>query len=125
MTVVIDTSVLIDVLRGLPAAAELLRRERQAGPLWASEMTRLELLAGMRPNEEARTRQLMTSLRWVPVDEDVAELAGKLGRKWLPSHRAIDGADLVIAATALQRNARLETKNVKHFPMFPGLTAPY
>jgi len=36
-----------------------------------------------------------------------------------------DGADLAIAATVLQADARLLTRNVKHFPMFVGLDSPY
>lgn len=125
MPALVDTSVLIDYLRGLPAAADVLERERALAPLHASEITRLELLAGMRPAEEAATRSLLSTLRWHPVDEDVAEQAGALGRQWLPSHRAIDGADLAVAATTIRCQARLLTCNVKHFPMFPDLRAPY
>jgi hypothetical protein len=121
----IDTSVLIDYLRGRPAAAEVLERERRSAPLHASEMTRLEILAGMRRTEEVATRPLFSTIAWHPVDEEVAETAGELGRKWLPSHHTIDGADLAIAATAVLAGARLLTGNVKHFPMFPDLRAPY
>ncbi len=32
---------------------------------------------------------------------------------------------LLIGATALQLSAQLATLNVRHFPMFPGLEAPY
>ncbi|MFT4230201.1 MAG: type II toxin-antitoxin system VapC family toxin [Microbacterium sp.] len=125
MSVLVDTSVLVDVLRGEPAAAELLREARMAGPLHASEVTRLEVLAGMRPREEAATRGLLAVLTWHPLDERVADIAGALGWRWLPSHRGIDSADLAIAATAVVLDARLLTRNVKHFPMFDGLTAPY
>jgi len=48
-----------------------------------------------------------------------------MGRKWLPSHHPIDGADLAIAATAIRCGARLLTRNVRHFPMFADLQAPY
>jgi predicted nucleic acid-binding protein len=125
MTALVDTSVLIDYLRGHPGAAEVLERERAAAPLHASEMTRLEVLAGMRPTEETTTRALLSTLTWHPVDAEIAEEAGELGRTWLPSHRSIDGADLVIAATARRTDARLLTCNVKHFPMFADLSAPY
>lgn len=125
MTALIDTSVLVDYLRGHQRAADLLERERAAAPLHASEMTRLEILAGMRPNEEEGTRSLLLTLVWHPVDSEVAEEAGALGRRWLPSHRAIDGADLAIAATAIRTGARLLTRNVRHFPMFANLRAPY
>jgi predicted nucleic acid-binding protein len=125
VTAVVDTSVLIDYLRGHPGAGELLERERAGSPLHASEITRLEVLAGMRPDEESATRSLLSTFIWHPVDDDIAERAGALGRQWLPSHRSIDGADLAIAATVLQADARLLTRNVKHFPMFVGLEHPY
>jgi predicted nucleic acid-binding protein len=125
MTALVDTSVLIDYLLGHPGAAEVLERERAAAPLHASEMTRLEVLAGMRPTQETTTRALLSTLTWHPVDAEIAEEAGALGRTWLPSHRSIDGADLVIAATARRADARLLTCNVKHFPMFADLSAPY
>lgn len=121
----VDTSVLVDHLRGDQRAAEVLRRERSRGALHASEITRLEVLAGMRAAEEAPTRALLDTLIWHPVDAGVAEEAGALGRRWLPSHGAIDGADLAIAATAVLTGTRLMTRNVRHFPMFPGLRPPY
>jgi predicted nucleic acid-binding protein len=125
MTVVVDTSVLIDVLRGEPAAAQVLVESREDGPLHASEVVRLEVLAGMRGAEEPATRALLAAFTWHPLDERIAEVAGELGRRWLPSDRGIDSADLAIASTAIVMDARLLTKNVKHFPMFDGLTAPY
>ena len=125
MTALVDTSVLIDYLRGHEQAAAVLEGERAAGPLQASEITRLEVLAGMRPDEEAATRSLLSALIWHAVDADVAEAAGALGRRWLPSHHSIDGADLAIAATAVSTRSRLLTCNVRHFPMFPDLRAPY
>ena len=78
-----------------------------------------------RLREEQQTRSLLATLRWHPVDADVAEKAGELGRAWLPSHGAIDGADLAIAATALLLNARLLTLNVRRFPMLPDLRPAY
>lgn len=125
MTVVVDTSILIDVLRGAPQAAAVLRRAREAGPLDASEVTRLEVLAGMRAREEDATRALLGAFTWHPLDERLAEIAGELGRRWLPGNRGIDSADLAVAATAVALDARLFTRNVKHFPMFSGLSAPY
>jgi predicted nucleic acid-binding protein len=125
VTVLVDTSVLIDYLRGNPAAAEILERERATGPLHASEITRLEILAGMRPAEQDATESLLSTLVWHQVDEQVAERAGALGRQWLPSHHGIDSADLAIAATAIGTGSRLLTRNVRHFPMFAELQPPY
>lgn len=125
MTVVVDTSVLIDVLRGTPTAASVLRDARELGPLHASEVTRLEVLAEMRAPEEDATRALLGALTWHPLNERVAEIAGELGRQWRPRNRGIDSADLAIAATAIALGASVLTRNIKHFPMFDGLSAPY
>lgn len=125
VSALVDTSVLIDFLRGHRGAAGLLEGERADAPLHASEITRLEVLAGMRPIEEHATRLLLSTLVWHPVDSGVAEEAGSLGRRWLPSHHTIDGADLAIAATAIRSGSRLLTRNVRHFPMFAELQAPY
>lgn len=79
----------------------------------------------MRPTEEDDTRALLSTLVWHPVDAEIAEEAGALGRQWLPSHHTIDSADLAIAATAVRTDARLLTRNVRHFPMLSDLQAPY
>ncbi|MEO5680787.1 MAG: type II toxin-antitoxin system VapC family toxin [Acidimicrobiales bacterium] len=125
MTALVDTSILIDHLRGDRRAADLMEDERSSGALHASEITRLEVLAGMRRAEEGPTRLLLSTLIWHEVDGEVAEAAGELGRRWLPSHSGIDSADLAIAATAIVTGARLLTLNVRHFPMFPTLRRPY
>ena len=124
MSAFLDTSVLIDFLRGHPGARDTMRLERAGGRLHVSEMSRLEVLAGMRPKEEPATRLLLSTLTWHAVDAEVAEQAGALGRRWLRSHHPIGAADLAIAATVILTGSRLLTRNVKHFPMF-GLTAPY
>jgi predicted nucleic acid-binding protein len=125
VTALVDTSVLIEYLRGNEDAAEILEQERAAAPLHASEITRLEILAGMRPAEEDATRSLLSAFVWHPLEADVAEEAGALGRQWLPSNHTIDAADLAIAATAIRIGARLLTLNVRRFPMFAHLRAPY
>jgi predicted nucleic acid-binding protein len=125
MSVLVDTSVLVDYLRGRQEAVELLEHQRVQAPLHASEITRLEVLAGMRPPEEDATRKLLGTLIWHQVDTTVAEQAGVLGRRWLPSHHTIDSADLAIAATAMHNGLRLLTRNIRHFPMFDDLRAPY
>jgi predicted nucleic acid-binding protein len=41
------------------------------------------------------------------------------------SHAGIDLADDLLAATADVLDARLMARNVRHFPMFPGLEPAY
>lgn len=125
MSVIVDTSVLIDVLRGSKAAADCLARARAAGPLHSSVVVKAEVLSGMRSSEKTSTRELLSTVAWHEVDDTVVEEAGQLGRRWLPSHNTIDIADLMIAATAITLGMPLLTRNIKHFPVFPGLRQPY
>lgn len=127
MRLVLDTSVLIDHLRARSEeATELIPAALARGDeLWSSEVVRAELLSGMRPDEEAETRRLIGLITFVAVDEPLAEAAGALGRRYLPSHQGIEVADLLVAALTQQLGASLRTKNVKHYPMFEGLKAPY
>jgi len=122
---VVDTSVLVDALRGLEPAVRVLEDLRRSAVLHSSVVVRAEILAGMRPNEEESTRELLDAFEWHPVTEATSEEAGRLGRRWLPSHRGIDTADLLIAATARILDRTVLTRNVRHFPMFPDLSSPY
>jgi len=125
---VLDTSVLIDHLRGRPrAATELIPNAIHRGDeLWSSYIVRAELLAGMRgEDEEGPTRDLMRLISWSEVDESMSEAAGALGRRYLRSHPGIEVSDLIVAALAQHLDADLKTTNLKHFPMFKDLKAPY
>ena len=126
MTLLLDTSVLIDHLRGDSVAREALAGAAVQGHRLASSvLVKVEVLAGMRPAEERRTRRLLDTLDWIEVDDDIAERAGLLANRYLPSHPGVDPVDHVIAATAELHDAVLWTRNVKHFPMFPEREPPY
>ena len=126
MTILVDTSVLIDHLRGDEAARRALADAARRGErLACSVVTKVEVLAGMRAGEEAVTRRLLSVLEWIPVDEAVAERAGLLANHYLRSHPGVDPVDFIIAATAELHEAVLWTRNVKHFPMIRDLTPPY
>ena len=83
------------------------------------------MLRGVRSGERRLTERLLGTFSWIPLDESIARRAGDLGRRWRASHRGISTADLVIAATAIERGDELATLNVRHFPMFEGLQPPY
>jgi len=126
VTVVVDTSVLIDHLRGHEAARAILRTADNAGErICASVLTKIEVLAGMRPAEEWATRTLLDSLEWVEVSDELAEQAGLLANRYQASFPGVDPVDYVVAATAMRLGAALWTDNIRHFPMFEGLQAPY
>lgn len=126
MKYVVDTTVLIDHLRGRPQAMRLLEElVGQGHELRSPCIVRTEVLAGMRPGEEEKTLRLFGLLGWDDVTVAEADAAGHLGRAVLRQRPGIDAADLLIAELAQRLGATLLTTNVKHFPMLPGLEAAY
>lgn len=122
----LDTTVAVDHLRGDGDAVDLLRRlVEEDEVLAASEVVRFELVAGVRDDERPALERFFSVVSWIPVGEDVARAAGNLARRYRRAHGGIDDADYLIAASALLHEADLLTTNVRHFPMLPGLTAPY
>jgi predicted nucleic acid-binding protein len=82
------------------------------------------VIVGLRPAERRRAEHLFASIEWVPVGERIARVAGELGRRFRRSH-VLGVADLIVAATATILDASLATHNLRHYPMFPRLSAPY
>jgi hypothetical protein len=122
--VLFDTSVLIAHLRGDGRATELLLSVSTAQRL-ASVLARFEIEGGMRSGERASVAGLFDSMRLVPVTDAIARRAGEHLRRFRRSHGGIDLVDYVIAATAEAHDAPLQTLNVRHFPMFKGLTPAF
>jgi hypothetical protein len=122
----LDTSVAVDHLRGLPEAVDLLTGLLAAEELLlGSEVVRFELLAGVHKGEIEALEHFFSAISWVPVGEEVARTAGDLARRHRRSHSGIDDADYLIAATTLLLEADLLTTNVRHFPMIHGLEPAY
>lgn len=124
--ILIDSDVLIAHLRGVSAAHEwLARARRQSGPLATTVVAVAEVAGGMRTHERKEVLRLVSSLRIVPVGEHIAWRAAELMRLYRRSHPGIGLGDYLVAATAKVEGLDLATLNLRHFPMFPGLTAPF
>ena len=79
----------------------------------------------MRAHERAATDALVAALRWIVVDAAVIDRADRLARRYGRSHSGIDAVDYCVAASAIVHGLQLWTLNVRHFPMFDGLAAPW
>jgi len=123
---VVDTSVLIDHLRGDARAVARLRAAAQAGDdLWSVTPVRTEILAGARSGEEPSIERLFGQLRWLDVTADLADAAGRLAARYLRSHPGVDTVDYLLAAGVAILDGDLLTQNVRHFPMLPNLEPAY
>ena len=121
--VVLDTTVVIDHLRDAALTQTWFATLTDAP--FCSEVTRVEVMQGLRSHERSVAENFLAGLDWVPVNEPIARLAGELGRRYRRSHSGIGVVDLIVAGTAVHLGAQLATANVRHYPMFPRLQAPY
>jgi predicted nucleic acid-binding protein len=126
MRLVVDADVLIDVLQQVAAARDVLASARLGGmTLLSVTPVRTEVLRGAAPDRLDPVLELLRSLTWITVDEDLADRAADHGRRYGRSHPGIQVTDLLLAAAVERVEGQLLTRNVRHFPMFPDLRPAY
>jgi predicted nucleic acid-binding protein len=117
-TVLLDTTVVIDLLRGRAGAGERLRALRDAGDrAHVCAITIEETIRGLRPREHAGAERLFGGLRIAPLGEPEGWQAGEWRREHAARGRTLTQADCLVAAAALSIGGRLATGNPKDFPM--------
>lgn len=115
--ILVDTTVLIDALRGRGAAGRL-RGLKGAGDVpYACAVNVEELVRGMRPGEERAIGRLIAGLRMAPLDRRQGERAGEWRRSFAALGVTLSQADCLVAAAALAVGGRLATGNPRDFPM--------
>lgn len=115
--VLLDTTVLIDVLRGRPVLARLRQLRDRADVAATSAVNVEEVVRGLRPSESAAAGRLFDGLLTVPLDRSVGERAGAWRRDYAHRGTTLSQADCLVAAAALATGGRLATGNPRHFPM--------
>jgi predicted nucleic acid-binding protein len=114
----LDTNIIIQVLRGSTQHRELLVQLVRVNHTLAScSITITEVYSGMRSNETTDTSLLVDSLQFLPTTPKVAENAGLLKRHWASKGHTISLPDITIAAVAIEYHCMLVTENIKDFPM--------
>jgi len=126
--VIFDTCICIDHLRGFQPATDYLSR-CQDMERWISTLTMMELYAApqISDEQEEKMTRLFEGLNGiVAVDPEIAEKAGKFLGKYRKK-RGLNPIDALIAATAINLDAVLATRNKKHFDFIPGIVieCPY
>jgi predicted nucleic acid-binding protein len=122
-----DTSFLIDILNGDPDAQEVLELiERGNRPEKIASITSLELYEGIHrsqkpDSEKQKVLRVLDSKHVIPADHNVMKQAGELSGRLIDAGEQIDREDCIIAATAIQENEAVLTRNTSHFTRIPNL----
>ena len=124
--ILVDSDILIAHFRGVSEAQEwLVQSRRETGQLATSVVAVAEIAGGMRSHERREVVRFLSSLHVFPASERIGWQAAALMRAYRRSHPGIGLGDYLVAATAQVEGLELATLNVRHFPMFPGLEAPF
>lgn len=117
MLYVLDSTVLIDYLRGRPAG-EKIAAIKAAGDIAATTAINVEeIVRGLRPKEQNQAERLFAGLLQHPVDSQAAWRAGGWRREFAARGITLWQADCLIGAVTVQHRGTLLTANVKDFPM--------
>jgi predicted nucleic acid-binding protein len=116
--ILLDTTVLIDLLRGRADALRRLAALRAAGDVpYVCAINVEETVRGLRPREENPARALFEGLRATPLGAAEGRCAGEWRREFARRGRTLAQADCLVAAATLSIGGRLATGNPRDFPM--------
>jgi predicted nucleic acid-binding protein len=117
LSLLLDTTVLIDALRGRPAA-ERVRGLRDGTQVpWICAVNVEEVLRGANSEDETAVMRLLGGFQLAPLGRAEGMRAGRWRRDHAREGITLSQADCLIAAAALGVGARLATGNPEHFPM--------
>ncbi len=115
MNILLDTDIIIDLLRGVEKSKDLLTKllMEEESFVFVSVITEIELFSGKECNDiniRSNIESLLTRFNKVEVDSHLAKRSGELRRSY-----GIEVPDAIIAASALKVNAILYSRNKKDF----------
>jgi tRNA(fMet)-specific endonuclease VapC len=124
----VDTSVLIAAQRAETSLRAIVAAQGDQDLVTAA-ICAAELLHGphrignavARARAERRVEHLLTEIRVMDFNLDIARVHARLGADLAASGAPIGAHDLIIAATALFLDYRVATRDLRSFPKIPGL----
>lgn len=126
MNRLVDTDVVIDYLKGTPGAVRTVDRLFHGG-IGISIVTDGEILDGIHQSRDTavdhqRFEELLEAVPVVSLTTTTMTIFARLRGTLRSQGQLIPDFDLLIAATAIELNVPLVTRNRRHFDRVPGLT---
>ena len=123
--ILIDTDICIELLNGNKQI--LRKREQYESMIGISFMSVAELYYGAEKSSDPNRNitiieELLLSLEIIQTDIQILKRFGSIKAYLQKNGISLADADVLIAATTLERSEKLITGNTKHFDRIPGLS---
>ena len=117
---ILDTTFLVDVLRGSDDVVDAMAEIDEAGTGAVSSVSVMEVWEGVllttsSDRERRRVKQLLEEVRELEFDRACALRAGEISATLRQAGEQLEAPDVMIAATALAHDMPVVTHNVDHF----------
>lgn len=113
----LDTDVLIWVLRGRKEVKDKVSKLKEESPNAISVISIAEIFRNVFPSELSTTEDFLNQHIIFDVDQKTAKIAGLYCQQYQKHLKHLSLEDCLIAATANVNNLTLVSLNTKHFPM--------
>ena len=115
-TVIVDTDIAIDYLRGVQYAGELMLTLWDGDTAYLSILSVYELYAGMRENEAEATDNFVSACIIEALSLEITKRAGEIYRRYRKEGTTLTSIDCLVNATALVKGHKIATRNKDHYP---------
>jgi len=113
----IDTDIIIWVLRGNRIYGEILQKLKDKASLSLSSITIAEIYKNVFPSEMVKTEEILQEFLVWQLSASIAKQGGLYWQQFSPKYKKLHLLDCLIAATAREHHLTLLTLNTRHFPM--------
>lgn len=113
----IDTDVLIWVLRGNKRYVDFLQILKEDNSLFISSITVAEIYKNIFPSEMIKTENILNEFLNLDITAQISKQAGLYWQQYSKKLKGLSLTDCLIAATTSNNDLILVTLNAKHFPM--------
>lgn len=123
MKIVVDTSILIDYLRGGKRGGQFIEEVEgdDDSELFLPTIVVFELFSGQSTKSPIVVTKILNLLKFFQRIELTEEIAIQAGQLYRDTKKTLQVPDYIIAASAVQINAQVATLNQRHFEQIPNI----
>ena len=117
MGYIIDTDVCVDFLKNREFAVELFEKISEKDQYFISILTYYELLKGSYSKKQYKSVEVFaSSIEILNLDGKIIKMGAEFYRDYRKRGITLSDIDCLIMATAKEKNLKIITRNVKHYP---------